>query len=90
MLGGGAGHIADMIARMKANKALQQRRRTKRDKQGTSNNTSSAEPLKFKTISKNKLAHFKQSLRKKRRLETIAFVVFFVIVLGVIFYFFCG
>jgi hypothetical protein len=85
MLGGGAGHIADMVARMKANKAMQQnRRRRKHDEQLSS--SSGQTPLRFKKISKEELDIFREKLIKRRRKEAAGVIVFFIIVLLITLY----
>lgn len=87
MLGGGAGHIADMIARMKANQALS-KKRGKVYNNNRSKSTGSSKSLQFRTISATQLVKVREKYRKKQQTEwrAIALIaLFFVLMLSYFF-----
>ena len=88
MLGGGAGHIADMISRIKGNQALQQRRKARRDNQLNKHTTTNKTILTFKTLSEEERLKFREKMKKKRRVELFVFVMLLGIVLGIVFWLF--
>ncbi len=91
MMGGGAGHIQDMVNKIKENKARRIARKESRDRYrnlsgGTYNNK-----LQFKKVSKEELASINQRNRNKARKErikknAIAVLIFVPVFIVVIFY----
>jgi hypothetical protein len=69
MIGGGAGHIIDMIARMKANEALRKKKsyfKTMQDYLYVTN----GQKLSFRQVTKEELEVIRLKIKKKRRIET--------------------
>ena len=84
MLGGGAGHIADMIARMRANKALQNRRKF-RKKSKLNTPSKNQTKLKFKKISSVELNHFREKYEKQKRRGVLTFILLSVVFILTVF-----
>jgi hypothetical protein len=82
MLGGGAGHIADMVARLKANQALSKKRKRKAKKNLIKSKGGDA-PLQFRTISATQLAKVREKYRKKQQAEWrgITLIALFIILM---------
>ena len=87
MLGGGAGHIADMIARMRANKNLQLNRRNKRAQQLDKNSKPNEnQPLVFKPTNEKRLQKAKIRYQKRRKKQSLIFVIITLLVLTLVFW----
>ncbi len=87
MLGGGAGHIADMVARMQTNKKLQLNKRDQRKKQLDLNTSvKNNKPLNFKPTNKKSLDNFKQLLKRNRQRQYFTFTATVLLLLVVLFW----
>jgi len=69
MLGGGAGHIMDMIGRIKTNEALRKRKSYYKTVQDYLRVTG-GKRLSFRRATPKELAAIRQQIRKKRKRET--------------------
>ena len=88
----GAGHVQDMNNRLRQNRAQRPSKRTKFKEHNRDNMYSSSgykhQTLKFKTVSKEKLAEIKKQIRKRAKKErkkewivlgTLAIIVFIIV-----------
>lgn len=82
MLGGGAGHIADMIARMRQNRALSKQRRS-RSKDTSFGVNKGAEKLVFQNPCPEKVQLFRTRIRKERRFNLIMKTLIMSVAFGV-------
>lgn len=89
MLGGGAGHIADMIARMRQNRALSKHRRNKSKDTATSQ-SKGLDKLVFPDPSPKKIRAFRSRMRKERRRNNILKTVVVLIILISVYWFLGG
>ena len=86
MLGGGAGHIADMIARMKQNRALSNHRRSK-SKDTSFRVNKDSEKLTFPDPCPEKVTQFRKRVRKERRINMILKMLVLIVVFGIVCWF---
>lgn len=90
-MGGGAGHMQDMISKIKQNRARREARKETRDKYNKIDEVKDTSKLEFVQVSENELELIKAKNREKARKERIkknliAAIVFVPIFIVVIYY----
>lgn len=90
-MGGGAGHMQDMISKIKQNRARREARKETRDKYNKIDEVKDTSKLEFVQVSENELELIKAKNREKARKERvkknlIAAIVFVPIFMVVIYY----